>query len=57
MKLNKDYVLGKREIDEKEREILKENNLIPIEFFRICPVDLSNTGVISQSLLWSNGLN
>ena len=57
MKLNKDYVLGKREIDENEREILKEKNLIPIEFFRIYPVDFSNTGVISESLVWSNGLS
>ena len=56
MKLDKDYVLGKREIDDEERENLKENNLIPTEYFRICPVDFFNTGVISQTMVWSNGL-
>jgi hypothetical protein len=57
MKLNKDYVLGKREITDEEKEELKKNNLIPVEYFRICPVDFLNTGVISQSMVWSDGLS
>ena len=57
MRLNKDYVLGKREITDEEKEELKKNNLIPVEYFRICPVDFLNTGVISQSMVWSDGLS
>ena len=55
-KLNYDYVIGKRKFDEKERESLKEKGLIPREFNRICPVDYINTGVVNESMVWSDGL-
>ena len=56
LKLNNDYVIGKRQLSEKERDELKEEGFIPREFNRICPVDFGNTGVVSESMVWSDGL-
>jgi preprotein translocase subunit SecA len=35
---------------------MKEKGFIPREFNIICPVDFSNTGVVSESMVWSDGL-
>ena len=56
-KENYHYVVGKDKMDESYKKSLEKSGYIPEEYYRIAPVDFSNTGVVELHMTWSDGLS
>ena len=56
-KENYHYVIGKDKLDDKQKKLLEKRGYIPEEYYRIAPVDFSNTGVVELHMSWSDGLS